>query len=390
MNLLILLAASLAQDPPKEGLASKELAEAKDLIKQYFAARPADRGAILEKIGAIDHPSKSDIATLAKLCLDLSRRGDKADPKKTDQKCTNPDTPGSYVLRIPSGRGPYGVFIVLHGRGGSGDKIAPLFGTPDPNVLMVFPTVLDASEPAGWNTSKSETFVLSILEDVKRAFTVDTNRVYLAGFSMGGYGTWAIGLKHADLFASMSPEAGDNLTPEALPNALNTPIYLYHGRQDTVVKPDGDIKSAEELGKLKDKYGPFEFVWKLAEGVAHQPPADMKAVLDWVLKKTRNPAPRHVLWKGAAGKDSFYWLMRRKPGGLVEAKVDKNTIEITGDAEGLELMLSDDLVKLKDAVVVRVEGKEVFNAKLKYSIAALVESAARNDPASIFVARIKL
>ena len=37
---------------------------------------------------------------------------------------------------------------------------------------------------------------------------MDTNRVYLTGLSMGGYGTWKLGLAHPERFAALVPICG--------------------------------------------------------------------------------------------------------------------------------------------------------------------------------------
>ncbi|MGH8263800.1 MAG: prolyl oligopeptidase family serine peptidase, partial [Steroidobacteraceae bacterium] len=50
--------------------------------------------------------------------------------------------------------------------------------------------------------------VLRCLEEAKRRFKVDANRVYLTGESMGGSGTWIIGSNHPELFAAIAPTYG--------------------------------------------------------------------------------------------------------------------------------------------------------------------------------------
>jgi len=386
------LAAFLAQ----ESLSSKELAEAKDLATRYFAAKTWDeKAAIAAKLEAIDHPSKGDIGSLTRHCLALIRRGPTVDPRGAVQKCTHPDFPGTFALSAPASAKsrPTGVFIGLHGRGGDGPGAQRAWGGASPDLIGVFPTVPDTAEAAGWNTERAEQFVLAVLEDVKRSFVVDTNRVYLAGHSMGGFGTWSAGTHHADLFAALSSGAGGNLVQNALPNLKNTPIWFYHSKDDNVVKADWDIETAEQLAKLKAKHGPFDYVWKLYDDIGHGMPRDgVKPIVDWMAKKTRSPHPKHVLWEGTrATKRFFFWLKREKPGGSVEAKLDGNTIELAGSTTGLEILLNDRVVKLGEPVVVKVDGQEKHNAKVKHSIVALVESAAaRTDEQMIYVARIKV
>jgi dienelactone hydrolase len=49
---------------------------------------------------------------------------------------------------------------------------------------------------------------LEVLDQAKKRFKPDPNRVYLTGHSMGGHGTWQIGVHFPDLFAAIAPSAG--------------------------------------------------------------------------------------------------------------------------------------------------------------------------------------
>lgn len=56
----------------------------------------------------------------------------------------------------------------------------------------------------GWNTS-----VLSeLLDEVTTYWRIDLDRIHVTGFSMGGYGTWALAMHNPERFASLTPMAG--------------------------------------------------------------------------------------------------------------------------------------------------------------------------------------
>ena len=61
--------------------------------------------------------------------------------------------------------------------------------------------------------------VMGTLAEAKREFKVDAERVYLSGLSQGGAGTWAIGAKHADVFAALQPAEAK------LGRAVNPTVY---------------------------------------------------------------------------------------------------------------------------------------------------------------------
>ena len=64
-----------------------------------------------------------------------------------------------------------------------------------------------------WGAPGMEAQVLAALEASLREFHGDRRRVYLTGFSMGGYGTWAIAARHPHRFAALVPIAGEVVWP---------------------------------------------------------------------------------------------------------------------------------------------------------------------------------
>ncbi|MFN8218890.1 MAG: prolyl oligopeptidase family serine peptidase [Fimbriimonadales bacterium] len=101
---------------------------------------------------------------------------------------------------------------------------------------------------------------MEVLAEAKKRFQPDPNRIYLTGHSMGGHGTWQVGVQYPDLFAGIAPSAGwisffsyaggsrnANAGPveeivqrAASPsdtlslsrNYLSYPIYILHGDAD--------------------------------------------------------------------------------------------------------------------------------------------------------------
>lgn len=49
---------------------------------------------------------------------------------------------------------------------------------------------------------------LEAIRVIMDRFSIDPNRVFLSGHSMGGHGTWHVGLTHSDMFAAIGPSAG--------------------------------------------------------------------------------------------------------------------------------------------------------------------------------------
>ena len=50
-----------------------------------------------------------------------------------------------------------------------------------------------------------------LLDEVLSSYSVDIDRVYLTGFSMGGYGTWGLAMAYPESFAAIAPICGDGM-----------------------------------------------------------------------------------------------------------------------------------------------------------------------------------
>ncbi len=403
----IILAPILHAQEVKTGLTSEEKKQAEDLYKQYFAAKAwDDRSKILEQLAAIDHPSKSDVQHFSKRAFALARQGPPVEIKGAKQKCSHPDYPGTYAITLGSAKSgkPTGLFISLHGGGegaGDGGQIQGLFGSPGQGMINVYPTVIQ-KETAAWNKEREEQYVLAIIDELKRTFVIDTNRIYLAGHSMGGYGTWSIGPRHADLFAAISPMAGGIFMggPKQIESGItynlkNTPIWFYNSMDDQQVRPDSSVVAAEQLEDLKTKYGAFDFVWKKYDDIGHGTPKDgLQPIWTWMMTKKRDPLPKRVLWHSSrAYKRHFYWVRRPAAGGSdVDVERDGNKITVRAGGDGLWLMVNEKMIKFDQPVqVIDDKGKELSNAKVAYSLRAVVESiAAKNDPEMWFSGWIEL
>lgn len=84
--------------------------------------------------------------------------------------------------------------------------------------------------------------VLALLDDVEGEFNVDARRVYLTGLSMGGFGTWSVGVRHPERFAAIVPICGGGRIADIA--AAGQPqraalrrlgVWAFHGARDVTV-----------------------------------------------------------------------------------------------------------------------------------------------------------
>ncbi len=150
------------------------------------------------------------------------------------------------------------LMLFLHGAGERGTNVQRA-GVHGPLKLVKqgreFPFIIVAPQCPTGQLWESEP-LLQLLDHVTAKYAVDTNRVYLTGLSMGGYGTWRLGLAHPGRFAALVPICGGGSRIDALlgpgdKGALlkNLPIWAFHGAKDAVVPLDESERMVNALQK---------------------------------------------------------------------------------------------------------------------------------------------
>jgi predicted peptidase len=84
--------------------------------------------------------------------------------------------------------------------------------------------------------SKPNLGIVQILDSLKKEFKLDTTRFYVAGLSMGGFGTIELMKWNPDMFAAAVPAAGGGDTAAlSILKMTNTPMWAFHGAADPTV-----------------------------------------------------------------------------------------------------------------------------------------------------------
>lgn len=106
----------------------------------------------------------------------------------------------------------------------------------------------------------SDELVLALLDEIEAKYPVDTHRVYLTGLSMGGFGTWSLGMKHPERFAAIAPICGGGETlpillardfdPTQLRWIKSLGVWAFHGGEDPTVPPDESERMVNVLKKV--------------------------------------------------------------------------------------------------------------------------------------------
>ncbi|MBI1369725.1 MAG: prolyl oligopeptidase family serine peptidase [Planctomycetes bacterium] len=90
--------------------------------------------------------------------------------------------------------------------------------------------------------------VIEMLHRTMKEEAVDSDRVYLTGLSMGGYGTWDLAARHADWFAAAAPICGGGDENQA-GKYVGLPLWAWHGDADNAVPVQRSRNMIEAIKK---------------------------------------------------------------------------------------------------------------------------------------------
>lgn len=131
---------------------------------------------------------------------------------------------------------------------------------------------------------KSMSLTIKLLNRILDNYKVDTNRLYVMGLSMGGFGTWDIITRMPDKFAAAVPICGGGDEEQAF-KLSNIPIWAFHGSKDKLVNVS---RSRNIISKVKTLnrdviYTEYENVGHNAWSYAFK---DSK-LINWIYSKSK-------------------------------------------------------------------------------------------------------
>jgi predicted peptidase len=84
------------------------------------------------------------------------------------------------------------------------------------------------------------------LDTILAKYSIDNNRIYIVGGSLGGYCTWYTLCKYPSRFAAAVPIAGGGDT-NAIAPAVHVPTWAFHGTNDGIVPVSGSRSMVRAL-----------------------------------------------------------------------------------------------------------------------------------------------
>ena len=247
-----------------------------------------------------------------------------------------------------------------------------------------------------WHQDHIDPLFNRIIQNMIMLYEVDPNKVYLMGYSAGGDGVYQLAPRMADRFAAAAMMAGH--PNETSPLGLrNLPFTIHMGKNDT---PYNRNKVATEWkGKLKDlrNNDPEGYPHLVT---IHQDKGHWMELLDtvaitWMSRYTRDPFPKKVVWKqDDVTHNRFYWLKDENPTerSLIIARIEGQTIEIENTSVSyFTIMLNDLLIDMDKSVIVKYDGKEIYNATVPRTSMTILKSIREyGDPKSVYYGEIPI
>ena len=180
-----------------------------------------------------------------------------------------------YLLYLPRGYGQeqgkkWPLVLFLHGRGESYGPLSLVTKWGLPKMVKEghnLPCILVSPQCPGdnsWNQPGQQEALIKLLDSIGSTCAVDSNRVYLTGLSMGGYGAWRLAADHPERFAAVVPICGGGRTEDA-ERLKDIPIWGWHGEQDRTV----DFQHSKEMVAAIRKAGGQKIKFTTLEGIGH-------------------------------------------------------------------------------------------------------------------------
>jgi poly(3-hydroxybutyrate) depolymerase len=235
--------------------------------------------------------------TLDSLAINLRRRKAGETYKRTFVSAIDDSVQYYGVNPAPSARPGQAMFLSLHGASveaiGQADAYAPKsWGT------LVAPT---NRRPYGFDWEDvGRRDALEVLAHAQSEYRPDPQRIYLTGHSMGGHGTWQVGVQYPDRFAAIAPSAG----------WISFWTYAGGGKYDAVLPAEAMLRRASNASDTLGLKGNY---WQQAIYIVHGDADDNVPVTEARTMRKELEGHPALAWHEQPGA-GHWWSVGDEPG----------------------------------------------------------------------------
>lgn len=195
-----------------------------------------------------------------------------------------------YRVFVPKNRRPdekLPVMLYLHGSGARGDdNMAQVDGirwaiAPVREKVRFIVVAPQCRPDTFWAAQEMADYALAALDQSVKEFNGDPQRLYLVGFSLGGYGVWHIAAGNPGKFAALVPIAGGIVEHPTRPPGRTAIIPAVGEMLDS---PEPYKEVAKAIGKTpvwvfhgaRDHDVPFQFSRSIVEALKAEGRTDVR------------------------------------------------------------------------------------------------------------------
>ncbi|MEM7247779.1 MAG: alpha/beta hydrolase-fold protein [Acidobacteriota bacterium] len=263
------------------------------------------------------------------------------------------------------------------------------------NAILVAPATRH-----GWNQA-GYSLLFSTISKTKSEYTIDPDRVYVSGQSMGGHLSWRAGYLFPDRWGAVAPQSGGYTSwveEERLRNFFNLPGYTTWGQTELYGLDDTNEALAAWLSE-------HEFGWITTEVPGHHPidAASQPLITQFFVDNPRNlyPCATHYhLWGPLVlnnpapvsiieGRE-YWWNTQRwlevEPAAdtstrvSIHAEIDGNTVHVdSNNVRRFSIYTHPELFDLTTPITVVVNGDVLFSGLVPVDLGLMLETVREYD-----------
>ncbi|WP_010582154.1 hypothetical protein [Schlesneria paludicola] len=315
-------------------------------------------------------------------------------------------TTANYWVMLPAEYSPhhnYPLVIALRAQGRTTEETLKVWagepGHPDlgnqRGYIVIAPEYVEKTATEYTFGSPAHEAVLNCLIDARKRFSVDSDRVFLAGHAMGADAAFDIGMAHADEFAGVLPIGGNatNYSEHYWMNGEYTSWYVVgkgywaNGVRDPtsnrvlnnmLTQPKFDVMLVEYSGRsgdnMTDEVPKFYDWMELAAHVRDPLPKQFQM-------RSMRKADNRFFWLTAAGLPRDFVLPLPAGSGIKVEPMDfkarittaGNLITLPGLTQNYTIRLTPELVDFDKPVSVKIGGRSPSNYHVTPEIDGLLD-----------------
>ncbi|HBJ86245.1 MAG TPA: hypothetical protein DDZ88_20750 [Verrucomicrobiales bacterium] len=279
-----------------------------------------------------------------------------------------------YLPSAYDGKTALPLLLALHGTGGDQNKYfdhetygGGIYKTEAEKrgIIVLCPLGTDANGlPTEWR-GEAEINVLAAIEEVRRRYRIDEERIICTGQSMGGTGTTYLCCRYPDLFAAGIPLASTYGHLSLVTNLRHVPMLYVQGAKDwPIYAATGPIPITQEMQRL----GYNGELWMVPDAPHNTMHVSTPRVLDWALQQKRVANPGHITHRAYFPPHGRAWWAEiqqiERPGWFaeVDARVEKGNRVVMQTKNTTRVVLRPDpaLHDLQKPLIIEMENREVF------------------------------